>query len=141
MPPTPQASYIPTRLTPIGDGRGLLYISGQTSNHNGDYITGSVPDEVSLERAQDAAKFCALNILAHIEAVIGLDRVEQVAQVIAFVNCTLTFGDQPLVVNGASDLLIEVFGPAGRHARAAIGVNALPRRSTVEMTAVVVVRT
>jgi enamine deaminase RidA (YjgF/YER057c/UK114 family) len=96
---------------------------------------------MSVEQAQDAARVCALNILAQIEAAAGLDSVEQIAQVLGFVLSTDDFGDQPTVINGASDLLVEVLGDAGKHSRAALGANALPRGVTVEIAAVVVVRT
>ena len=136
----PVASYVPTRLVPIGEGRALLYVAGQASTKDGRRLTGRCPDEVSVEQAQEAARACALNLLAQIEAAAGLDQVEQVMQVNGFVLSTDDFGDQPKVLNAASDLLVEVFGDAGRHTRAALGTNALPFSVTVEITAVVVVR-
>ena len=139
-PPAPVASYIPTRLVPIGDGRALLYVAGQVSTKDGQRLTGRCPDEVSVEQAQEAARACALNLLAQIESAASLDQVEQVTQVNGFVLSTDDFGDQPKVLNAASDLLVEVFGDAGRHTRAALGTNALPFSVTVEITAVVVVR-
>jgi len=139
-PPMPVASYVPTRLVPIGEGRALLYVAGQVSTKDGQRLTGRCPDEVSVEQAQEAARACALNLLAQIEAAAGLDQVEQVSQVNGFVLSTDDFGDQPKVLNAASDLLVEVFGDAGRHTRAALGTNALPFSVTVEITAVVVVR-
>ena len=141
VPPTPLASYIPTRLVAIGDGRSLLYISGQVSTEGGKRLTGRCPDQVTVEQAQVAARACALNLLAQMEAAAGLDNVEQVTQLIGFVLSTEDFGDQPKVINGASDLLVEVFGDAGRHTRAALGTNALPFSVTVEIAAVVLVRT
>src|SRR5216684_632254 len=109
IPPASVASYVPTRLVPIGDGRSLLYISGQVSTEAGKRLTGRCP--------------------------------EQVMQLIGFVLSTDDFGDQPKVINGASDLLVEVLGEAGKHSRAALGTNALPFSVTVEIAAVVVVRT
>ena len=141
VPPTPLASYVPIRLVPIGNGRSLLYISGQVSSEGGKRLTGRCPDQVTVEQAQVAARACALNLLAQMEAAAGLDNVEQVMQLIGFVLSTDDFGDQPKVINGASDLLVEVFGDAGRHTRAALGTNALPFSVTVEIAAVVVVRT
>jgi enamine deaminase RidA (YjgF/YER057c/UK114 family) len=138
--PQPMASYVPTRLVPLGEGRALLFVSGQVSSHNGELLTGRVPDQVSVEQAQDAARTCALNILAQAEATVGLDNVEQIAQLTGFVNSTSDFQAQPTVVNGASDLLVEVLGEAGRHTRAALGSNSLPRGCTVEVAAVLVVR-
>ena len=125
---------------PIGEGRALLYVSGQLSSADGERLTGRCPDEVSVEEAQARARACALNVLAQIEAAAGLDNVEQVTQVIGFVLSADGFGDQPAVLNGASDLLVDVLGDAGRHSRAALGTNALPFSATVEMMAVAVVR-
>ena len=135
------ASYVPTRLVPIGEGRSLLYIAGQVSAEAGKRLTGRCPDEVSLEQAIAAARVCALNVLAQMEAAAGLDNIEQMMQVIGFVLSTDDFGDQPKVINGASDLLVDVLGEAGRHTRIALGTNALPFSVTVEIAAVAVVRT
>jgi enamine deaminase RidA (YjgF/YER057c/UK114 family) len=139
-PPAPVASYVPTRLVPIGDGKALLYVSGQISTRDGQRLTGRCPDQVSVEEAQEAARACAVNLLAQIEAAAGLDHVEQITHLNGFVLSTDEFGDQPKVLNAASDLLVEVFGDAGRHTRVAIGTNALPFSVTVEIMAVAVVR-
>ncbi len=139
-PPAPVASYVPTVLVPIGNGRSLLYIAGQVSVRDGKRLTGRCPDEVSVEEAQAAAQACALNVLAQIEAAAGLANVEQVAQLTGFILSTDDFGDQPKVLNAASDLLVEVLGEAGKHTRAALGASALPFSVTVEIAAVVVVR-
>ncbi|MBO0837904.1 MAG: RidA family protein [Actinobacteria bacterium] len=139
--PPAMASYVPTRLVPLGPGSALLYVAGQVPVRDGQMMTGRVPDQVSVEVAQEAARACALNILAQIEAAAGLDRLEQLLQLTGFVRCTDDFGDQPAVINAASDLLVEVLGEAGRHTRAAVGTNALPRGVTVEVAAVAVVRT
>jgi enamine deaminase RidA (YjgF/YER057c/UK114 family) len=135
------ASYLPTRLVPIGDGRALLYVAGQVSIEDGKRLTGRCPDEVSIEEAQARARICALNVLAQIEAAAGLENVEQVTQLFGFVLSAEGFGDQPKVLNGASDLLVDVLGEAGRHTRLALGTNALPFSVTVEIAAVAVVRT
>jgi len=140
VPPAPVASYVPTVLVPIGNGRSLLYIAGQVSVQDGKRLTGRCPDEVSVEDAQMAARACALNLLAQMEAAAGLANVEQVVQLIGFVLSTDDFGDQPRVLNGASDLIGEVLGEAGKHTRAAVGASALPFSVTVEVAAVVVVR-
>ena len=140
-PPAPAASYVQTRLVPIGEGRALLYIAGQVSAKDGNRITGRCPDQVSLEEAQEAARACALNVLAQMDGAVGLDQVEQVTQLIGFVCCTPEFGDQPKVINAASELIVEVLGEAGRHTRAALGANALPFSVTVEIMAVALVRT
>ncbi len=134
------ASYVPTRRVPIGDGRALLFIAGQVAMKDGILLTGRVPSEVSVEVARDYARRCALNILAQIEAAAGLDNVVEIAQLTGWVLSTDDFDGQPQVINGASDLLVEVLGDAGRHARAAVGTNALPRGVTVEIAATVVVR-
>jgi enamine deaminase RidA (YjgF/YER057c/UK114 family) len=131
---------MPTVLVPIGNGRSLLYIAGQVSVQDGKRLTGRCPDEVSVEDAQVAARACALNLLAQMEAAAGLTNVEQVVQLTGFVLSTSDFGDQPKVLNGASELLVEVLGEAGRHTRAAVGANSLPFSVTVEIAAVAVVR-
>jgi enamine deaminase RidA (YjgF/YER057c/UK114 family) len=135
------ASYVPTRLVAIGEGRSLLYIAGQVSAEGGKRLTGRCPDEVTVEQATAAARVCALNLLAQMEAAAGLDNIEQLIQLTGFVLSTDDFGDQPKVINGASDLLVEVLGEAGRHTRVALGTNALPFSVTVEIAAVAVVRT
>jgi enamine deaminase RidA (YjgF/YER057c/UK114 family) len=135
------ASYVPTRLVPIGEGRSLLFIAGQVPIQGGQRLTGRCPDEVTVEQAQAAARLCALNLLAQMESAAGLDNVEQVMQLIGFVLSTDDFGDQPKVINSASDLLVDVLGEAGKHTRAAVGSNALPLSVTVEIAAVAVVRT
>lgn len=140
-PPAPLASYVPTRLVPISDGRSLLYVAGQVSIRDGERLTGRCPDEVSVEQAQDAARAAAINVLAQLEGACGLDNVEQLLQVSGYVLSAEGFGDQPKVLNAASDLFAEVFGDAGRHTRVALGANALPLSVTVEITAVAVVRT
>ena len=139
-PPAAVASYVPTRLVPVGEGRSLLYIAGQVSSEGGKRLTGRCPDEVSVEQATAAARVCALNLLAQMEAAAGLDNVEQVMQLTGFVLSTDEFGDQPKVINGASDLIVQVLGEAGRHTRVALGTNALPFSVTVEIAAVAVVR-
>jgi enamine deaminase RidA (YjgF/YER057c/UK114 family) len=143
LPPAPPAlaSYVPTRLVPVGAGRALLFVSGQVPRRDGELLTGRVPDQVGIEQAQEAARVCALNVLAQIEAAAGLDQVEQIAQLTGYVESADGFGEQPEVINAASDLIVEVLGERGRHTRAAIGLNALPRSVTVEIAAVAVVRT
>ena len=134
------ASYVPTRLVPIGDGRGLLYVAGQVAIKDGQLMTGRVPTEVSLEQAQESARCCALNILAQIEAAVGLDNVIEMAHLVGWVLSEDDFDGQPQVINGASDLLVEVLGDSGKHTRAAVGTNSLPRGVTVEIAATAVVR-
>ena len=140
-PPAAVASYIPTRTVPLGDGHALVYVAGQVSTKDGQRLTGRCPDQVSLEQAQQAARAAALNVLAQLEAAAGLDNVVEMTQLVGLVNCTPEFGEQPIVMNAASDLIVEVLGEAGRHTRAAVGANALPFSVTVEITAVALVRT
>ena len=140
-PPPPAASYVQTRLVPIGEGRALLYVAGQVSRDGDQLLTGRCPDEVPVEEATKRARQCALNVLAQIEAAAGLDNVVAVGQVIGFVLSADGFGDQPKVLNGASELIVDVLGEAGKHTRAALGASALPLSVTVEIAAVAVVRT
>src|SRR5260370_7428358 len=106
-PPAAVAAYVATRLVPIGDGRALLYVAGQVSAANGQRLTGRCPDEVSVEEAQARARVCALNVLAQIESAAGLDKVDQLAQVIGFVLSPDGFLDQPKPINRASAPLPE----------------------------------
>ena len=141
-PPPALASYIPTRVVPIGGGRALVYVAGQVPLAGGEIKhTGRVPDQASVEEAKKSARLCALNVLAQVHAAAGLDNVEMVAQVIGWVASADGFGEQPQVINAASDLLSDVLGEAGKHTRAAVGTNALPRGVTTEVAAVFVVRT
>jgi enamine deaminase RidA (YjgF/YER057c/UK114 family) len=139
--PSPVASYVATRLVSLSADRALLYVAGQLSREGDSLLTGRCPDEVSVPEAARRARACALNVLAQIEAAAGLDNVEQITQIIGFVLCSDSFGEQPKVLNGASDLLVDVLGEAGRHTRAALGASALPFSATVEVAAVAVVRT
>jgi len=126
----PLASYVPAVRT-----GSLVYTSGQVPFVKGEPIaTGKVGAEVTLEQAQEAARVCALNAIAALKAEVGeLSRVVRIVKVVGFVASAPDFVDQPQVVNGASDLLGEVFGEAGRHARSAVGVAVLPRDVPVEV--------
>jgi enamine deaminase RidA (YjgF/YER057c/UK114 family) len=139
--PAPAASYVQTRTVPIGDHRAMLYIAGNVSREGDQLLTGRCPDQVSIEEATRRAQVCAINLLAQMEAAVGLDNVEQIAQLTGFVLSAEGFGDQPKVINGASDFLVDVLGEAGRHTRAAVGANALPLSVTVEIAGVAIVRT
>lgn len=139
-PPVPAFSYVPTRLVPLGGGKALLFVAGQVSSRGGERLTGRCPDDVTVEQAQDAARAAALNVLAQIEAAAGLDHVVEMIQVGGWVLSGDDFGDQPKVMNAASDLFVDVLGDAGKHTRAALGASALPFSVTVEITAVVLVR-
>ncbi len=129
----PVASYVPTVLA-----NGMLHISGQLPFKNGALVTGRVGDGVSLEDAQEAAKLCALMLVAQMKAALGtLGRVERIVKLGVFVNSTGDFTDQPKVANGASDLMVALFGDAGKHARSAVGVPVLPLGAAVEIDAIV----
>ena len=139
VPPAPVAAYVPTITTPLGGGRVMLAVSGQVPIRDGRPVAiGRVPDEIDIDTAVECARLCGLNLLAQIEAAVGLDAVQQVLALTGYVRCADGFGDQPRVLNGASELLVEVLGDAGRHTRAAVGVNALPFGVPVEVSALVV---
>ncbi len=139
--PTPVASYVQTRLVSIGEGRSLLYVAGQVSREGESVLTGRCPDEVSLQEGNRRARLCGLSVLSQIENAVGLDNVVELMQVTGWVRSQEGFGDQPKVMNGASDLFLDVFGGGGKHTRLALGTNALPLGATVEIGAVAVVRT
>ena len=126
----PLASYVPAART-----GGLVYTAGQLPIVDGELAaTGKVGAEVEPERAAELARVCALNAIAAVRAEVGdLSRVRRIVKVVGFVASAPEFFGQPQVVNGASDLLGEVFGEAGRHARSAVGVAVLPRDAPVEI--------
>jgi enamine deaminase RidA (YjgF/YER057c/UK114 family) len=135
--PAPVANYVPTCLA-----GGLLFISGQVSRRgDGQVLTGKLGDGLDVAAGREAAKVCALNILAQAKAALGsLDRIERVVKLTGFVNSSPTFNGHPQVVNGASDLLVEVLGDKGRHTRSAVGVAALPVDAAVEIEAILAVK-
>lgn len=130
----PVASYVPV----VVDGH-TAYVSGQLPFVDGQLVTGKLGDSVTLEQGQQAARACGLMILAQLEAAGLLERVSHMVKLGGFVASTPDFTDQPKVVNGASDLMLEVFGDAGKHARAAVGVPSLPLGVAVEVDAVVAI--
>lgn len=133
----PLASYVPAVRT-----GSLVYTSGQVPFVEGEpIVTGKVGAEVTVEQAQEAARVCALNAIAALKAEVGeLSRVARIVKVVGFVASAPDFVEQPQVVNGASDLLGEVFGEAGRHARSAVGVAVLPRDVPVEVELIAEIR-
>ncbi len=137
QPAAPVASYVPA--VEVG---GLLHISGQISfAEDGSLIKGRVGDDVDLEGGTAAARRCGVMLLAQIKAAVGsLDRVERIVKLGVFVNSTADFTDHPKVANGASELMQDVFGENGRHARSAVGVAALPLGVAVEVDAIVAVK-
>ena len=132
-PRAPMANYVPARQ--VGN---LVYTAGQVSGTAEREIKGKLGQELSVEQGREAARVCALNCLAALLTVIdSLDSVKQLVRVGAFVNSAAGFNQQPAVANGASDLFVEVFGDAGRHARTAVGVNELPAGFAVEVEMIV----
>ncbi|MBS3929003.1 MAG: RidA family protein [Sphingomonadales bacterium] len=132
----PVAAYVPVVIA-----GGLAHVSGQVSFVDGVLRKGRLGEDVSLEQGIEAAQGCGLMILAQLKAALGsLDRVERVVKLGCFVNSTADFTDQPKVANGASELMVAVFGEAGKHARAAVGVPSLPLGVAVEVDAIVAVR-
>ena len=137
----PTAAAPVAAYTPVVVARGLAHVSGQLPFIDGKLVTGRLGEDVTLEQGAAAARACGLMILAQLKAALGsLDRIERVVKLGAFVNSTADFTDQPRVANGASELMQAVFGDAGRHARAAVGVPALPLGAAVEVDAIVEVR-
>lgn len=132
-PPSPQANYVPFRIH-----QGLLFISGQLPlGPNGLTVSGKLGGEVNVQQGQEAARLCAINLLAQAKAALGeLDRVAQCLRLGGFVNATPDFTDHPQVINGASNLMVEVLGDRGRHTRFAVGCGSLPRGAPVEVDAI-----
>lgn len=130
----PLASYVPAVRT-----GNLVYTSGQLPTVNGVLAaTGKVGESVSEEEARHCARLCILNALAAVHTLTGnLDSVKKVVKVVGFVASAPGFTNQPAVINGASDLLLELFGPAGQHARSAVGVAELPKNAPVEIELIV----
>ena len=128
--PIPLAAYIPAKQA----GK-LVFTAGQLPMVNGALIsTGHLGQDVAIEDAKNAAKICTLNALAAIKGVIGdLDRIKQVVRVVGYVASIPTFTQQPAIVNGASELLLEIFGEKGKHARSAVGMAVLPLNASVEI--------
>ena len=136
LPPavTPVANYVPA----VRSG-SLVFLSGHGPfKEDGSLITGKVGSELTEEQGYEAARRVAVGLLGSLKAEIGdLEKVKRVVKVLGLVNCTSDFTDQPKVINGASDLLVEVFGARGKHARSAIGTNALPMNIAVEIEMIV----
>ncbi|MGP2490024.1 RidA family protein [Mesorhizobium sp. PUT5] len=136
-PPVPVANYVPYVID-----KGLLYLSGQGPREtDGTLRTGKVGGDVGIERAYDDARLTGLNLIAVIQSALGdLDRVGRVVKLLGMVNATPDFAHHPKVINGCSDLLVDVFGDRGRHARSAVGFGSLPDNITVEIEAIVAIR-
>lgn len=133
-PPAPVASYVPYVVS-----GNLVFVSGQvTVAADGLKYVGTVGKEISVEDGNAAARLCAINLIAQVKAAAGgdLDRVKRCVKVTVFVNAVPGFAQHPEVANGASDLFVEVFGDAGKHARAAVGAGSLPRNVATEVEAI-----
>jgi len=133
--PAPAANYVPA----VQEGK-LIFVAGQVPRGADGTLkfVGKVGKEVSDQEGYQAARLCALNCLAQVQALAGgLDKVKRVVQVRGFVNCPPEFTNQPQVINGASDLLVQIFGDKGKHARAAVGVGSLPSGVAVEVEMIV----
>ncbi|MCH8183089.1 MAG: RidA family protein [Proteobacteria bacterium] len=132
--PAPQGNYVPYVVS-----GNLVFLSGQVALVEGELkLSGVVGQDLSIEEGQQSARLCAINLIAQLKAACGgdLDRVVRCVKLGGFVSCPAGFTDQPKVINGASDLLGEVFGDKGRHARFAVGAPALPLGASVEVDAV-----
>jgi enamine deaminase RidA (YjgF/YER057c/UK114 family) len=135
-PAAPVAAYVPAV-----EASGLLHISGQLPFDDGELMTGRLGEDRDLDYGARAARRCGLMLLAQIRQALGsLDRVERIVKLGVFVNSAGSFTDQPKVANGASELMQDVFGEAGRHARSAVGVPVLPLGAAVEIDAIVAVK-
>ena len=136
-PPKPGGNYVPFRI-----GGGLLFLSGVGPRHpDGTSMVGVVGADVSVETAYQAARLCGLNLLSNIKMALGsLDRVDAILKVLGMVNAVPDFAQHPAVINGCTDLFVEVFGENGRPARSAVGMGSLPGRISVEVEAIVAIR-
>jgi enamine deaminase RidA (YjgF/YER057c/UK114 family) len=135
-PAAPVAAYVPVVVS-----GGLAYVSGQVSIVDGHLLRGRLGEDLGLEQGIAAARACGMMILAQLNAALGsLDRVERVVKLGVFVNSAPGFTEQPQVANGASELMVAVFGEAGKHARSAVGVPVLPLGVAVEVDAIVAIR-
>jgi len=138
----PQPAAAAANYVPFVQSGGMLYISGQLPGKDGQMMKGCLGRDAGVEQGQEAAKWCAVNILAQANAALGgeLERIVRCVRLGGFVASTPEFFDQPRVMNGASDFIVTVLGDAGKHARAAVGVAALPFGAMVEVDAVFEVR-
>ena len=135
--PKPVAAYIAAKKT-----GNLIFTAGQLPMVNGELISkGLLGRDVDIEEANKAARICTINALAAIKGVIGdLDQIQQIIRVVGYVASVPTFTQQPAVVNGASELLLEIFGDSGKHARSAVGMAVLPLNASVEIELTVEVK-
>ncbi|TCP40590.1 RidA family protein [Rhodovulum marinum] len=135
--PAPAANYVPYVVS--GD---LVFVSGQIAMQNGTFLTGKLGADMDVDAGAAAARTCAIGLLAQVKAACGgdLDRLQRVVKLTGFVNSTPEFGDQPKVINGASDFLVEALGDAGRHSRSAVSAASLPFGVAVEIEGIFEIR-
>lgn len=128
--PAPAANYVP--FVRVGN---IIYVSGQISMENGDFIKGKLGSDLDVDAGASAARTCAIGLLAQLKSACGgdIDRLVQVVKLTGFVNSTADFTDQPRVINGASDFLVQALGEKGRHARSAVSAASLPLGVAVEI--------
>jgi enamine deaminase RidA (YjgF/YER057c/UK114 family) len=134
---TPVANYLPYRIA-----ANILYLAGQgPRDEKGTILVGKVGAEVSIEEGYRRARLTGLGMLAAMRAALGsLDRVDYIVKLLGMVNAVPDFKDQPKVINGCSDLFVEVFGDAGKHARSAVGMGSLPHQMSVEIEGIVAIK-
>jgi enamine deaminase RidA (YjgF/YER057c/UK114 family) len=131
VPPEPAGSYVPVVLS-----SNLAFVAGQIPTEGKQVKFRGKVDSIAI--GQEAARLCTINALAQLKSYLGsLDKIKQIVKITGFINCAPSFTDHPKVINGASDLLVNVFGEKGKHARAAVGVSSLPLNSAVEIEFVV----
>jgi enamine deaminase RidA (YjgF/YER057c/UK114 family) len=131
VPPEPAGSYVPVVVS-----SNLAFVAGQIPMEGMQVKFRGKVDSISI--GQEAARLCTINALAQLRSYLGsLDKIKRVVKVTGFVNCDASFTDHPKVINGASDMLVEIFGEKGKHARSAVGINSLPFDSTVEIEFIV----
>jgi enamine deaminase RidA (YjgF/YER057c/UK114 family) len=136
QPAAPVAAYVPAV-----EAGGLLILSGQLPFDGGEIMTGRLGEDRDVDYGQKAARLCGIMLIAQLKQALGsLDRVERIVRLGVFVNSAGGFTDQPKVANGASELMEQIFGEAGRHARTAVGVSVLPLGAAVEVDAIVAIR-
>ena len=134
--PKPVANYLPYRLA-----GNILYLAGQGPRENGDKLSGKLGKDISVEEGYRRARLVGLGLLAAMRDALGsLDRVDYIVKLLGMVNAVPDFNNSPKVINGCSDLFVEVFGDAGRHARSAVGNVMLPNQISVEIEGIVAVK-
>ena len=132
-PPKAAANYIPFKISDK-----FIFVSGQVPIKDGNFVIGKVGNTITLEEAKEAAKICGISIISQLKEATknNLDKINSIIKISGFVNCTNDFTEHPEVINGASEIMVDVFGEIGRHARFAVGSNSLPKGVCVEVDAI-----